>query len=1184
MSLAASLLLLAATPAGFVNASKWGWSAADATSCLQQAVDSGERRVYVDRQAGDWIVEPIHIRGSDLELVFGDGVRLRAKKGAFKGKSDMLVRIEKTAKRIVIRGEGDARFVMNKPDYQNAAEYVQAEWRHTLGVYGTRGVSQGVAVSNLTFESSGGDGVYLNNTSDVVLENLVCRDHHRQGISVIGVENLLVRSCAFLETGGTPPKCGLDVEPNSSAEMLENVLFEDCDFHDNESSGVSFYLKNLVATSRPVSVTFRNCRSWNNRGAGFAVTVSSTTNAVPGTVLLEDCRVWGNAGAPLNLRNAFAGEDRLKVVVRNSQLDARAGTAAGIVIRSDAIGDFGNLEVEGTDLLVGAGADLEFSATMGSGAGGLKGVLRVIDGSGATNLVDLADWAEGHRSDPDVIAFAPAELDYRDLVPLMPAERLTQPVRTGNLRGKVTFLQYLPGEGTFPISFSCKPVRKGNPVNVKVTMKAADGTALGNFAITESNSVYAIRSTAAGVRRFEIDTGSCVADIASEWPGCGFEVASEVGLFKNGGKRYYFAVPPGRERIRVMVAPAESCSATLFSADGEEVDSLPKGTVGKVLASDRASDMSGLWSVRFPYMQEDMKIRVGAPGVPVVSAAPEAVLAPRACSSASLVTTVKALSVGPGEGLVLRYDPLLGRMQSLSVTDTLAYAAPVEVRSSFRPVASTTGEPARHPFLTAPAGQRISASDFRFVPDPSMEPGNGVRPQRVRFEVGTDAASGRDTLYAVIEPIVELVTGDYGSRGWERGVLEGSAFAKPGSWSDGRVPHAGAHYLVRKYLHTIPEDGVAYDFPGLSLILEGSTTFLFGKDSVLRAPDIYLSGMLRECQHSRVTIGGGRLHLCSAAGVVLSAYANLTLTVASELDGRSDMILRGESGTGSPHGWFAFRAPNTNWFGRITMEAVPQNKNDAGERLSRWTVNYNSLRLSDGRSLGGPLPSFDCRALEIRNHNELYVEKDAELDASANRGLFIGEGCGRIQVVGGATLACRWPITMDATLFKTGAGTLALGGGVLFPDGAYPGDQAKRTLVVTNGCLKALAHDCVDGLTVDLAQNNGSAALAVDFAPSDRALRRYGFYNARADAPFVKGQRIRFRFDAQGGVRLGTKQGVLTVRTSVADWVAAALEVENPLPAETASEFRIERIDDPESGLTTFVARFGTGGLAIRLL
>ena len=203
--------MLPALAGDCVKVSSFGWNAEDSTAALQAAFDSGASKVIIDHQAGDWISRPLFITNSNIEVVLADGVTLKAKRGEFYGRNDCLVRITGGISNIVLRGEGKAVLKMNKADYQNPKnKYSFSEWRHAVSIL----KAQNVTVKDLTILSSGGDGVYVRGTKDVTLENLVVRDHHRQGMSPISVDGMTVRRCCFNDTFGTPPNCGIDMEPN----------------------------------------------------------------------------------------------------------------------------------------------------------------------------------------------------------------------------------------------------------------------------------------------------------------------------------------------------------------------------------------------------------------------------------------------------------------------------------------------------------------------------------------------------------------------------------------------------------------------------------------------------------------------------------------------------------------------------------------------------------------------------------------------------------------------------------------------------------------------------------------------------------------------------------------------------------------------------------------------------------
>jgi len=288
-----------------VVASWWGFDPADATAALQSAIDSGAARVVVPYTGAPWVIRPVRLRG-DLELTFEPGVVVLAKAGEFKGGGDSLFSA-KDAANITVRGYG-ARLRMRKGDYQSDA-YERAEWRMTLSFSGCRNVR----VEGLSLESSGGDGIYIGATEalprceDVVIRDVLCWNHHRQGVSVISAKNLLIENCRFIGTKGTAPQAGIDLEPNSADECLVNVTVRSCTMANNWGAGILVYLKPLRRTSESLSILFENChvRSGNDQGIG----VGAVGDDGPGGLIeFRNCTVENtrNGGAYIYDKSAEA--------------------------------------------------------------------------------------------------------------------------------------------------------------------------------------------------------------------------------------------------------------------------------------------------------------------------------------------------------------------------------------------------------------------------------------------------------------------------------------------------------------------------------------------------------------------------------------------------------------------------------------------------------------------------------------------------------------------------------------------------------------------------------------------------------------------------------------------------------------------------------------------------------------
>src|SRR5690606_2640757 len=181
------------------RASWWGFDPVDSTAPLQAAINSKVKRLIIDRQPLPWVTRPL-TGASDQEIIFEAGTELVALKGAYHAKGDRLLSFQQ-CENVVLRGETSedgkvARIRMHKADYQSK-DYERSEWRHGLAFYGCRNV----LVQDLTIEQTGGDGIYLGAGSNhrpnrqVTIRRVDCNENHRQGISVISAEDLLIEDC-----------------------------------------------------------------------------------------------------------------------------------------------------------------------------------------------------------------------------------------------------------------------------------------------------------------------------------------------------------------------------------------------------------------------------------------------------------------------------------------------------------------------------------------------------------------------------------------------------------------------------------------------------------------------------------------------------------------------------------------------------------------------------------------------------------------------------------------------------------------------------------------------------------------------------------------------------------------------------------------------------------------------------
>ena len=629
-----------ATPV--VTASSFGWNATNATKCLQAAFDSGMAKVVIDRQASEWIIEPVFLR-SNQEVVIEDGVVVRALKGAYRDPNDCLL-TARGVSNVVLRGENAAAkglaalpitnsqlptIRMERDDYTDRKEYRFSEWRHTLNIVN----SSNIHVSDLAFRYSGGDGIYVGGrSSDIDIRRVDCRDHYRQGISITGAHNLTIADSRFAATKGTPPQCGIDFEPNKPSDRLSNCLVENCEFDGNASSGILFHLTQLDDTTEPISITLRKCHAYDNSANGLTMTVGANGNRKPvkGEIRIQDCQFAKNKSRAMVINGV--SRETASVTVKDSLLDARDGMWSGVLISNNGLfADAANLTFENCRLVVDAMervppvAVVEFSGAVGVGIESIGGTLSVERG-GASAPFNFMALAAQNRPNPELHkAFGGGFVDYRALRPIAPDSVVKQ--ATPMCRGKFTFLQYLPKEGEYTITFRAKTV--GNrKLNCPVQMRDMMGTDLGVFNITAAVQKVTVKTAGRNLRRFEIDTRGNTVAVSSPYPGQGLLANAPLNLFRESC-RLYFAVPDGAEKVYVAVTPEEPAEVTLLNAAGESVASMPRQTAAATLTGGRVSSRAAagdsrppsameVWSLDIKAM-EDVMLRLGSTATPVLA-------------------------------------------------------------------------------------------------------------------------------------------------------------------------------------------------------------------------------------------------------------------------------------------------------------------------------------------------------------------------------------------------------------------------------------------------------------------------------------------------------------------------------------------------------------------------------------
>jgi len=540
-------------------ASWWGFDPEDATKALQCAIDSGAKKVIVSNMGKPWVVsKTINLR-SDQEVVFEEGVIVEAKRGAFLGKGECLF-LAALQKNITLIGYG-ATLRMRKQDYTKPP-YERAEWRHVLSIRSC----ENVRVYGLRLASSGGDGIYLGVAKrgvpnrNVHIKDVACVENHRQGISVISAEDVLMENVVMEDTSGTPPMAGIDFEPNEQTERLHNIVMRNCVSRNNVGDGFAFCLHNLNANSHPISIRLEGCRSIGNR-RGVSISVgNSREGAVGGIIEFVNCSFEGSEGAGIFISQKPAFGCRVRFVgckIVNTALKQTA--QAPIVLSSSA----GNVEpiggVEFIDCTVTDEVERLPIAYLDF-AGGLEledvtGTLTLVRGTQKStyNLTQqlLNKWFPTQAFK----RFPKFELEGVKFEPLFSGVRFPKETSCrARLRGRAEFILWANKGDEVSFTIMLLPVGKVSVSQAKVSVLTPSNKKLTLAdAVHGRENAYSFTADEGGIYRIVCDAGRATATLSSSTHGVCIVASDGVFHFLGTEGEFHFVVPEGTQEFGIKV-------------------------------------------------------------------------------------------------------------------------------------------------------------------------------------------------------------------------------------------------------------------------------------------------------------------------------------------------------------------------------------------------------------------------------------------------------------------------------------------------------------------------------------------------------------------------------------------------------------------------------------------------------
>ncbi|UPZ37851.1 right-handed parallel beta-helix repeat-containing protein [Sphingobacterium sp. PCS056] len=181
----------------------------------------------------------------------------------------------------------------------------EGEWGMGIRVFGAKNVK----IVNPIIEKMWGDGIYIGGprgkeSKSVDVYNAVLDNNRRNAISITSADGVNIYNALCANSNGNLPKGGIDIEPNSNENVIDNIKLINPITFRNPVYGIALSLGKLVGEKRKtVNITIENPLII---GSKFGLTVPSfkagfKKNQVVGTVTVNNLQVYYSSNPVKNV-------------------------------------------------------------------------------------------------------------------------------------------------------------------------------------------------------------------------------------------------------------------------------------------------------------------------------------------------------------------------------------------------------------------------------------------------------------------------------------------------------------------------------------------------------------------------------------------------------------------------------------------------------------------------------------------------------------------------------------------------------------------------------------------------------------------------------------------------------------------------------------------------------------------
>ena len=178
------------------------------------------------------------------------------------------------------------------------------EWGHGISIRG----SSNIDIIHFHISNFWGDGIYIGRMDDspstnIIIKNGISDNNRRNGISLTSGKGVTILNTTVSNSNGTLPMYGVDIEPNTNADYIENVIISKLRSFNNQEGGLLIALNKLKGNNhKNVSILIDDFMD-RDSSIGLRIGQIQKNNNIIANTKIKDIILDNNRDKPIRVNS-----------------------------------------------------------------------------------------------------------------------------------------------------------------------------------------------------------------------------------------------------------------------------------------------------------------------------------------------------------------------------------------------------------------------------------------------------------------------------------------------------------------------------------------------------------------------------------------------------------------------------------------------------------------------------------------------------------------------------------------------------------------------------------------------------------------------------------------------------------------------------------------------------------------